>query len=84
MRRCKWKQRAEWLRKEVLWLFLFHPIMGFFTGTAETRPDEHLFHMMRSHVAAIPTGAKSFFVRLILTSIEREKNVTFYSAPWGS
>ena len=51
--------------------------MGFFTRTTETRPDEHLFHMMRFHMAAIPKGAGSIFTPLILALIEEEKGNFF-------
>lgn len=73
------KKKAERRREKVFWLFLCQPVMGFFTGTTETRSDEHLFHMMRFHMAAIPTGAGSFFTRLILLLIGKE--VIFFSPP---
>lgn len=72
------KKKAERRRGEVFWLFLCQPVMGFFTGTTETRSDEHLFHMMRFHMAAIPTGAASFFTRLILLLIEKEAIFFFF------
>lgn len=49
--------------------------MGFFASTTETRPVEHLFHMMRFQTAAIPKGADS----LILALIEK-RSFFFYSS----
>lgn len=68
------REKAKQLPKEVFWLFVRHSVIGFFTRTAETRPDEHVFHMMSFHVAATtpsPGGAQSFFTRLILALIEK-------------
>lgn len=47
--------------------------MGFFA--TETRPVEHLFHMMRFQTAAVPKGADSLILALI------EKKGLFFLTP---
>lgn len=65
------EQRGSWAKR--CFAYFCHLGMGFFASTTETRPVEHLFHMMRFQTAAIPKGADSLILALI------EKRVFFFT-----
>lgn len=66
------EERGSWGKR--CFAYFCHLGMGFFASTTETRPVEHLFHMMRFQTAAIPKGADSLILALI------EKRVFFLNS----